>query len=112
MTAYVMRISAWSSDVCSSDLDSAHLICTSIPFGTQYEYSASYNDFGHTDDNEHFWAQMDFPTPQLLRVLQPGRIAAIHVKDRVTPGGINGLGFQTLTPFSEDRKSTRLNSSH
>src|SRR3546814_872803 len=63
--------------------DSAHLIVTSIPFGTQYEYSASYNDFGHTDDNEHFWAQMDFLTPQLLRVLQPGRIAAIHVKDRV-----------------------------
>src|SRR3546814_17004572 len=43
-----------------------------------------------------------FLTPQLLRVLQPGRIAAIHVKDRVTPGGINGLGFQTLTPFSDE----------
>jgi hypothetical protein len=42
---------------------------------------------------------MDFLTPQLLRVLQPGRVAAIHVKDRITPGGINGLGFRTLEPF-------------
>lgn len=82
--------------------DSVHLIVTSIPFATQYEYSPSYNDFGHTDDNKHFWQQMDFLIPQLLRVLQPGRVAAIHVKDRITPGGINGFGFQTVTPFSDE----------
>ncbi len=82
--------------------NSVHLICTSIPFSTQYEYSPSYNDFGHTDDNAHFWAQMDFLIPQLLRVLQPGRVAAIHVKDRITPGGINGHGFQTVQPFSDE----------
>ena len=82
--------------------NSAGLIATSIPFGTQYEYCASYNDFGHTDDNAHFWRQMDFLTPELLRVLQPGRVAAIHVKDRITPGGINGLGFQTVEPFSDE----------
>jgi hypothetical protein len=28
--------------------DSVGLIVTSVPFGTQYEYSPSYNDFGHT----------------------------------------------------------------
>lgn len=82
--------------------DSAHLIVTSIPFGTQYEYSPSFNDFGHTDDNDHFWQQMDFLIPELLRVLQPGRVAAIHVKDRITPGGINGFGFQTVQPFSDE----------
>ena len=81
--------------------DSVHLIVSSIPFGTQYEYSPSYNDFGHTDDAEHFWAQMDFLIPELLRVLQPGRVAAIHVKDRITPSGINGFGFQTVEPFSD-----------
>jgi DNA methylase len=42
---------------------------------------------------------MDFLTPELLRVLQPGRIAAIHVKDRIVPGGMTGLGFQTVYPF-------------
>lgn len=79
--------------------ESVHLILTSIPFSTQYEYTPSYNDFGHTDDNEHFWRQMDFLTPELFRMLKPGRIAAIHVKDRIVPGGINKLGFQTVAPF-------------
>ena len=43
--------------------DSVDLIVTSIPFSTQYEYSPNYADFGHTDDNDHFWRQMDFLTP-------------------------------------------------
>jgi len=84
------------------DADSVDLIVTSIPFATQYEYTPSYNDFGHTDDNAHFWAQMDFLIPNLLRVLKPGRVACIHVKDRITPGGVNGLGFQTVQPFSDE----------
>ncbi|QKV18738.1 DNA methyltransferase [Oricola thermophila] len=82
--------------------NSVGLIVTSIPFSTQYEYTPSYNDFGHTDDDDHFWRQMDFLTPQLLRVLQPGRWACVHVKDRIVPGGINGLGFQTLSTFHAD----------
>ncbi|MGL4574987.1 MAG: DNA methyltransferase [Burkholderiaceae bacterium] len=79
--------------------NSAGLILTSIPFSTQYEYSPNFADFGHTDTNAHFFEQMDYLTPNLLRVLQPGRIAAIHVKDRVVPGGMTGLGFQTVYPF-------------
>ncbi|MDO3434356.1 DNA methyltransferase [Rhizobium sp. CBN3] len=82
--------------------DSVDLIVTSIPFSTQYEYSPNYADFGHTDDNDHFWQQMDFLIPELLRILSPGRIAAIHVKDRIVPGGMTGLGFQTVYPFSDD----------
>ncbi len=78
---------------------SAGLIVTSIPFASQYEYTPSYNDFGHTDDNGHFWQQMDYLSPELLRVLQPGRVMAVHVKDRIVPGGLTGLGFQTLSPF-------------
>ena len=81
---------------------SVDLIVTSIPFSTQYEYSPNYADFGHTDDDRHFWAQMDFLIPQLLRVLAPGRVAMIHVKDRIVPGGMTGLGFQTVSPFSDD----------
>jgi hypothetical protein len=80
---------------------SVHLIVTSIPFANQYEYTPSYNDFGHTDSNAHFWQQMDYLTPQLLRVLQPGRVCAIHVKDRITPGGINGFGFQSVARISD-----------
>jgi hypothetical protein len=79
--------------------NSVGLVLTSIPFSTQYEYSPNYADFGHTDNNEHFFKQMDYLTPELLRVLQPGRIAAIHVKDRIVPGGMTGLGFQVVYPF-------------
>jgi DNA modification methylase len=82
--------------------NSVGLILTSIPFSTQYEYSPNYADFGHTDNNAHFWKQMDFLTPELLRVLQPGRVAAIHVKDRIVPGGMTGLGFQTVYAFHAD----------
>jgi hypothetical protein len=81
------------------DDGSVDLVVTSIPFATQYEYTPSYNDFGHTDDNAHFWQQMDYLTEQLVRVLAPGRVAAIHVKDRIVPGGMTGLGFQTVQPF-------------
>jgi hypothetical protein len=78
---------------------SVHLVVTSIPFSTQYEYSPNYADFGHSEGNAEFFGQMDYLTPELLRVLAPGRIAAIHVKDRIVPGGMTGLGFQTVYPF-------------
>ena len=79
--------------------NSVGLIVTSIPFANHYEYTPSYNDFGHTQDNAHFWAQMDFLTPQLLRILQPGRIYACHVKDRINFGNVTGAGVPTVSPF-------------
>lgn len=82
--------------------NSVDLIVTSIPFANHYEYTPSYNDFGHTEGNEHFWAQMDFLTPELFRILKPGRIAAIHVKDRVLFGTVTGLGRPTMDCFHEE----------
>lgn len=82
--------------------NSIGLILTSIPFATQYEYSPNYADYGHSESNEEFFKQMDYSTPEALRVLMPGRICAVHVKDRIVPGGINGLGFQTVYPFHMD----------
>jgi hypothetical protein len=79
--------------------DSVGLILTSIPFGNQYQYSTQFEDLGHNQDNDEFFEQMDFLTPELIRVLQPGRIAAVHVKDRITPMGLTGMGFQTVQPF-------------
>lgn len=79
--------------------NSIGLIHTSIPFGNHYEYSANYNDFGHNQDTERFFEQMDFLTPELLRVLKPGRVAAVHVKDRVLFGNATGTGMPTIEPF-------------
>ncbi|MBE0530255.1 MAG: DNA methylase N-4 [Rhodospirillales bacterium] len=78
---------------------SVDLIVSSIPFANHYEYTPTYNDFGHTDDNAQFWAQMDFLTPELFRALQPGRLACIHVKDRILFGNVTGAGAPTVSPF-------------
>lgn len=82
--------------LCEASLD---LIVTSIPFSNHYEYTPSYNDFGHTDSDDHFFAQMDFLTPELFRALQPGRLACIHVKDRILFGNVTGEGVPTVNPF-------------
>lgn len=82
--------------------NSVDLIHTSIPFGNHYEYSANYNDFGHNQDTERFFVQMDYLTPELLRVLKPGRVAAVHVKDRVLFGNATGTGMPTIEPFHAD----------
>lgn len=79
--------------------NSVGLIVTSIPFANHYEYTPSYNDFGHTENNDHFWRQMDFLTPELLRILKPGRIYCCHVKDRINFGNVTGAGLPTSSPF-------------
>lgn len=89
-------------EVKNMEDNSVDLIHTSIPFGNHYEYSANYNDFGHNQNTERFFEQMDFLTPELLRVLRPGRVAAIHVKDRVLFGNATGTGMPTIEPFHAD----------
>ncbi|MBQ3428053.1 MAG: DNA methylase N-4 [Clostridia bacterium] len=79
--------------------DSVGLIHTSIPFSNHYEYSPNYNDFGHNESTGKFFEQMDYLTPELLRVLQPGRVMAVHVKDRVLFGNATGTGMPTVEPF-------------
>ena len=89
-------------EVRSWPADSIDLYVTSIPFGNHYEYSPSYNDFGHNQDDAEFFKQMDYLTPELLRTLKPGRVAAIHVKDRVQFGNVTGMGMPTIEPFHAD----------
>ena len=79
--------------------NSIDLIHTSIPFSNHYEYTPKYNDFGHNENTVKFFEQMDYLTPNLLRILKPGRVAAIHVKDRVLFGNATGTGMPTMEPF-------------
>lgn len=79
--------------------NSVDLIVTSIPFSNHYEYTPSYNDFGHNENTDRFFEQMDFLSPQLLRILRPGRVYACHVKDRVLFGNATGTGMPTIEPF-------------
>lgn len=84
------------------EANSIDLIHTSVPFGNHYEYTASYNDFGYNEDNPAFFNQMDYLTPELLRILRPGRVAAIHVKDRIRFGNVTGYGMPSVDPFHSD----------
>lgn len=82
--------------------DSVGLIHTSVPFGNQYEYGINVEDFGHSESNEVYHQQMDFLIPELLRILKPGRIAAIHVKDRIRYGWQTNSQIMEVEPFSDD----------
>lgn len=79
--------------------NSVDMILTSIPFSNHYEYTPSYNDFGHNENTERFFEQMDYLSPFLLKVLRPGRVFACHVKDRVLFGNATGTGMPTMEPF-------------
>lgn len=79
--------------------NSTDMVLTSIPFSNHYEYSANYADFGHNEDTGKFFEQMDFLTPNLMRILRPGRVLAVHVKDRVLFGNATGTGMPTIEPF-------------
>ena len=76
------------------------LIVTSWPFSDHYEYTESYNDFGHNDGDKGFFEQMEFLTPELMRVLGPGRMYCVHAKDRIVYGSVSGDGMYTVNPFS------------
>lgn len=82
--------------------NSVDLIHTSIPFSNHYEYTPSYNDFGHNEGNARFFEQMDHLSPNLLRILKPGRVFACHVKDRILFGNATGTGMPTVDPFHAD----------
>lgn len=79
--------------------NSVDLIVTSIPFSNHYEYTPSYNDFGHNENTARFFDQMDYLSPNLLRILKPGRVFCCHVKDRVLFGNATGMGMPTMEPF-------------
>jgi len=84
------------------ETNSIDLIHTSIPFSNHYEYTPSYNDLGHNENNDRFFEQMDYLSPELLRILKPGRVFACHVKDRILFGNATGTGMPTIDPFHAD----------
>jgi DNA modification methylase len=81
--------------------NSVDLIVTSWPFSDHYEYTESYNDFGHNDGDKGFFEQMEFLTPELIRTLGPGRMYCVHAKDRIVYGSVSGDGMYTVNPFSD-----------
>lgn len=89
-------------DIKSGKQRKSGMILTSIPFGNHYEYSNNYNDFGHNSSNREFFKQMSYFVPTLYDILDEGRIACIHVKDRIQYSYQNGTKFTTISNFTDD----------
>src|SRR3546814_6382093 len=94
-TAYEVRISDWSSDVCSSDL----------PDHRRHQKGELRARF-HILPKPH----ADFTQSALLWRAYD-RVGKIDLGQMECGLGSFHSGFQTCTPYG-DRKSTRLNSSH
>src|SRR3546814_1035154 len=112
-TAYEMRISDWSSDVCSSDLFKLLLVTA------QRRGEGRAMTTGQLDLGERLWTipgKIAKNGQPHVVPLSPQAVAIIEATPRIK--GTAGLIFTTNgeTPVSghsrADRKSTRLNSSH
>jgi DNA modification methylase len=82
--------------------NSVGMIGTSPPFSLHYEYSECLEDFGHNESDGRFWEQMDHLTPHMRRVLQPGRIMVVHLKDLIRYSHQTPHGFMEVYPLTAD----------
>src|SRR3546814_1607922 len=93
-TAYEMRISDWSSDVCSSDLGTeSRFMAVDGPHRARIsdgEVSLEMKDVSRVEENEGDYI-LDTGSPHFIRITNQ---------------------LTNLDVIGEDRKSTRLNSSH
>jgi DNA modification methylase len=70
-----------------------HSIAFSVfspPFSSTYTYSPSVRDLGNVRSNEEFWQQFRWVSSELLRVMMPGRLVAVHVADLPTYANRDG----------------------
>lgn len=56
----------------------------SPPFSSTYTYSPSERDLGNVGSDEEFFAQFGWITGELLRLMRPGRLVAVHVANLPT----------------------------
>src|SRR3546814_4918536 len=99
-TAYEMRISDWSSDVCSSDLYLGDPLNAIEEIG-----AAEFQAFRHVSDVPR---QQSFSAEEVAALLKP--LMMEIGADLYGPDLTNA--WQALALATGDRKSTRLNSSH
>src|SRR3546814_3767067 len=112
MTSYEMRISYWSSDVCSSDLES---VSSNLKFGAGIWHFATYVDRYATDGYG--------PPRSLIEMIDlAGQVENLSVVDINYPFVDPDLSLDAVEAALTrnklsvigitDRKSTRMKSSH
>src|SRR3546814_7947751 len=96
-TAYEVRISDWSSDVCSSDLDEQKLI---------RQAAVASRDFERKDSRADSKKAMDTLKEHGMKINVVSDEEIARMRQKVQPV------VDKYTQELGDRKSTRLNSSH
>ncbi len=90
-----------SSEVLAGLPDqSIDLAVFSPPFSSTYTYSPSERDLGNVANDAEFWDQFSFISRELLRLMKPGRLVAIHVAN--LPAYKNTHGYSGRRDFRGD----------
>src|SRR3546814_6277129 len=110
-----MRISYWSSDVCSSDLTTSHpndMTEGLIRAHAEVEKLMPYLHLPVQSGNDRVLKAMNrsHSRESYLRIIE--RVRAARPDIAISGDFIVGFPGETEAEFLEDRKSTRLNSSH
>lgn len=74
--------------------DSMDLSIYSPPFGALYVYSNSERDLGNSRTEDEFWEHFGYISQELMRVMKPGRIMAVHcaqIPSQKARDGVIGL---------------------
>lgn len=80
--------------------NSVDLAVYSPPFGDLFVYSDSVADMGNSSSHGEFFTHYKFIAEQLLRVVKPGRLCAVHCSDLPIRKWVEG--HIALAPFSDD----------
>jgi hypothetical protein len=72
----------------------------SPPFANLYIYSESSRDMGNVANDEEFQKAYAFVARELFRVVKPGRLISIHVKDLVYYSNASERGDRGLLDFT------------
>lgn len=79
---------------------STDLAVFSPPFSSTYTYSPSDRDLGNVRDDHQFWQQFAYISHEMLRVMRPGRLVAVHVAN--LPAYENTHGYSGRRDFRGD----------
>jgi DNA modification methylase len=85
------------SEIRNIESGSQHLSIFSPPFAELYVYSDDYRDMGNSRNYKEFFEHFDFLTPELYRIIMPGRLVAVHCQFLPIQKGKEGyLGFRNF----------------
>lgn len=80
--------------------DSVDLVVYSPPFASLFTYSPTLRDLGNSHSRDEFLAHYGYVSREVLRVLKPGRLCAVHCQQLSTTKSTHGI--IGLTDFRGD----------